>query len=540
VWWATRWDAVLLIIATQVLQMLRQLAPLVRFDGYHVLADLTGVPDLFHRIGPTLRSLVPGSRRAPEAAALKPWARAVVTAWVLVVVPVLLAVLILMVLALPRLLGTAADSLQEQAALLAERFGQGDVLGVGVRVLSLLAIALPTLGTLVIIGRAAQQVATRAWRATEGRPVRRGLAGLVAAAVVAGLAWAWWPDPGAYRPIRPYERGVVQDVLPVSLRSATPTGLVEGGSGTARTIWPADADLPSADNPELAVVLVPRDAATQPGAGGAPGAEASAPAAPTWVFPFNRPAPPGEGDNQALAVNTTDGGTTYDVAFALVWADDDTVLNTNEAYALASCDGCRTVAVAFQVVLVVGSADVVVPQNLSAAVNYACVECVTFALAQQLVVTVPEALDAQALAELEALWREIAAFGASLEDVPLSEIQARLEDFERQILAVVGVDPAATSGATPSTPSTPSAPGGTPTGEASATSPADGSTGSVSPDPTDGAAAPGSTATGTASPTGSAAEPEGTDTASPSPTETATSSPTEGATSTAAPETTAP
>ncbi|MDF2144354.1 hypothetical protein [Knoellia sp. p5-6-4] len=537
VWWATRWDAVLLIIATQVLQMLRQLAPLVRFDGYHVLADLTGVPDLFHRIGPTLRSLAPGSRRAPEAAALKPWARAVVTAWVLVVVPVLLAVLVLMVLALPRLLGTAAHSLQEQAALLAERFGEGEVLGVGVRVLSLLAIALPTLGTLVIIGRAAQQVATRAWRGTEGRPVRRGLVGLVAAAVVAGLAWAWWPDPGAYRPIRPYERGVVQDVLPISLRSATPTGLVEGGSGTARTLWPADAAVPTADKPGLAVVLVPRHAATQPGTRGAPGTDASAPAAPTWVFPFNRPAPPGEGDNQALAVNTTDGGTTYDVAFALVWADDDTVLNTNEAYALASCDGCRTVAVAFQVVLVVGSADVVVPQNLSAAVNYACVECVTFALAQQLVVTVPEALDAQALAELEALWREIAAFGASLEDVPLSQIQARLEDFERQILAVVGVDPSATSGATPSTPSAQS---GTPTGVASATSPADGSTGSVSPDPIDGAPAAGSTATGTASPTGSAAEPEGTDTASPSPTETATSSPTEDATSTAAPETTAP
>ncbi len=44
VWWATGWDAILLIIATQVLQMVRQLAPLVRFDGYHVLADVTGRP----------------------------------------------------------------------------------------------------------------------------------------------------------------------------------------------------------------------------------------------------------------------------------------------------------------------------------------------------------------------------------------------------------------------------------------------------------------------------------------------------------------
>jgi len=536
VWWGTGWDAVLLIIATQVLQMLRQLAPLVRFDGYHVLADVTGVPDLYHRIGPTLKGLLPGRWRSPEASVLKPWARAVVTTWVLVVVPVLAGTLVLMVLALPRLLGTAAHSLSEQASLLAEQFGQGDVAGVGVRVLSLVAIAFPTMGTLLILGRTAAQVARRAWRATEERPGRRAVAGVVAAGLVAGLAWAWWPNAGTYRPIRPYERGVVQDVLPTSLRSATPSGLVEGRGGNARTIWPAGAELPSADDPELAVVLVPRGGAAAGEAAGdsdAPGAEQ---AAPTWVFPFNRPLPPGEGDNQALAVNTTDGSTVYDVAFALVWADDDTVVNSNEAYALATCTGCRTVAVAFQVVLVVGSADIVVPQNLSGAVNYACVECVTTALAQQLVVSVPEPLDAATVAELEALWREIAAFGASLEGLPLSEIQARLADYERQILAVVGVDPSA-----PST-STPSAPSGTATGEPSATSPAAGTSSTVAPEPTDGATAPDSTATATstASPTGSAAEPGTTETSSPSPTETASSSPTEEATATAVAETTAP
>ncbi|MGN6300023.1 MAG: hypothetical protein ACTHN8_02905, partial [Angustibacter sp.] len=87
VWFGTGWDAILLIIATQVLQMVRQLAPLVRFDGYHVLADVTGVPDLYHRIKPTLLSLLPRHWNDPEAKVLKPWARAVVTTWVLVVVP---------------------------------------------------------------------------------------------------------------------------------------------------------------------------------------------------------------------------------------------------------------------------------------------------------------------------------------------------------------------------------------------------------------------------------------------------------------------
>ena len=75
VWWLTGWHAVLLIVATQVLQMIRQLAPMLRFDGYHVLADLTGVPDLFSRVGPILSSLVSGRVASPRVRELRPAAR---------------------------------------------------------------------------------------------------------------------------------------------------------------------------------------------------------------------------------------------------------------------------------------------------------------------------------------------------------------------------------------------------------------------------------------------------------------------------------
>ena len=63
----TGWDALLLVVATQMLQMLRQLVPLVRFDGYHILADLTGVPDLFQRIKPTLLGAAAVALGDPEA-----------------------------------------------------------------------------------------------------------------------------------------------------------------------------------------------------------------------------------------------------------------------------------------------------------------------------------------------------------------------------------------------------------------------------------------------------------------------------------------
>ena len=162
---------------------------------------------------------------------------------------------------------------------------------------------------------------------------------------------------------------------------------VQGRVGAARTIWPEGAELPTADAPALAVVMVPREATSSVSTAPSSSEGTLAPSQP------HRPGCscstarcPGRG-RQPGAVNTTDGGTLYDVAFALVYADEDTVLNTNEAYALASCTGCQTVAVAFQVVLVLGEANVVVPEP-PAAVNYARVQCVTYALATQLLLTV--------------------------------------------------------------------------------------------------------------------------------------------------------
>jgi putative peptide zinc metalloprotease protein len=93
--------------------------------------------------------------------------------------------------------------------------------------------------------------------------------------------------------------------------------------------------------------------------------------------------------------------------------------------------------------------DVVVPQNLSGALNYACVRCVTQALATQLVVSIPGALTDAQNAQLAAVWKELQAFGAHLQDVPLTELQSRLSEFEQQILGIVV--PGGTNGGTPPT-----------------------------------------------------------------------------------------
>ncbi|MDQ1745237.1 MAG: putative peptide zinc metalloprotease protein [Pseudonocardiales bacterium] len=426
IWALTGWDAVLLVIGTQLVQMVRQLPPLVRFDGYHLLADVTGVPDLFHRIGPTLRGLLPGHRAGSQSQALKPWVRAVVTLWVLLVVPLLALTVLVTVLSLPRILATAAASFGREFSAMVERFGAFDVVGGLVKLLAVIAVGLPILGIGYLLQRTVRQLAGTVWRATAGRPGRRALAGLVAAAVLVGLLVAWWPR-GNYRPIQPYERGTLGEVVPAAWAGrAVPSGLAEGRQSSAVTAWPASAGaLPTADKPVLSLVLVPRT----PAPDGKP--------APTWVFPFNRPAAPGAGDNQSLAVNTADGSVVYDVAFALVWADGDTVLNKNEAYAFASCTACRATAISFQVVLIVGNAHVVVPQNISAAVNYDCLACVTQALAVQLVLSLPGTPSTAEAAEVEALWQQIQAFAGQLRGLSFAEIHSRLSSYERQLADVV-------------------------------------------------------------------------------------------------------
>ena len=438
-WWATRYDALLLVVATQILQMVRQLTPLVRFDGYHVLADVTGVPDLFQRIRPTLLGLLPWRWRHPETTVLKPWARAVVTVWVLLVVPLLAFSLFAMVVALPRLLGTAWAGAGKQGSLLAAAWSDVDVLGVVGRSLALVAVVFPIFAVAVILVRLVRSVTTRVWRGTEGRPARRTLAAVLALALVAGLVYVWWPREGTYRPIQPYEGGTLTQVAAAARPSPSQGGLSVGSYGRLTTGWAKGDPLPTRERPQLALVLVPRG--SQAGTSTTTGSGDQVAPPESWVFPFNKPLEPDVGDNQAMAVNTADGTITYDVAFALVWVEDDSpALNTNEAYAFASCTRCGAVAIGFQVVLVTGDNHVAVPQNISAAVNYECVNCLTYALATQLFVTLDGPLSDAGTERLAEVWAQIAAFGTNIASVPLNEIRDRLTAYEQQILAIIEED----------------------------------------------------------------------------------------------------
>jgi putative peptide zinc metalloprotease protein len=62
----------------------------------------------------------------------------------------------------------------------------------------------------------------------------------------------------------------------------------------------------------------------------------------------------------------------------------------NLAQAYSSCAGCQTLAVALQVDLITADTRQATPENAAVAVNYACTDCDTVALAFQFVLTVDD------------------------------------------------------------------------------------------------------------------------------------------------------
>jgi hypothetical protein len=113
---------------------------------------------------------------------------------------------------------------------------------------------------------------------------------------------------------------------------------------------------------------------------------------PVAAFPFQLPDKPRPQDSQALTVNTKDGAVKYDVVYSIVTVSGGKPVDSqNTAYALANCNACTTYAVSFQLVLIVGTSNVIAPINFAGALNGNCPACVTLAIADQMVVTLKSA-----------------------------------------------------------------------------------------------------------------------------------------------------
>jgi len=195
---ATSDEILLLVIALTHLEMLEQLMPFVRFDGYYILSDLIGVPDLFARVAPIVKSALPGGRRDPRVTGLRRSARIVVTAWVLCVIPLLAFSLGYLVLHLPAVDRALWRSASMQAHLMtAAAAGHRYAVAV-VDAIDIALVTLSLAGSLYIVAGLARRLTVLGRRWSAGRPARRLLAGAAALAVLAGLA-AFWTLQGEFR-----------------------------------------------------------------------------------------------------------------------------------------------------------------------------------------------------------------------------------------------------------------------------------------------------------------------------------------------------
>lgn len=149
----------LLVVIVMQLQMLQQLPPTIRLDGYFILADLAGVPDLFARVRPVFRSLAPGRAPDPRVAELRPAARRIVTAWVLIVIPLLVAALLWTLWMLPVILTRTADAITLHAANAAAAWSAARPADLVLAVLSVILLALPIAGLAILLARLVRMLA---------------------------------------------------------------------------------------------------------------------------------------------------------------------------------------------------------------------------------------------------------------------------------------------------------------------------------------------------------------------------------------------
>jgi putative peptide zinc metalloprotease protein len=156
-------EVVLVAVVLQHVAVLQQFLPFLRLDGYYLVSDIAGVPDLFARVRPVLARLVPGRPANSATSDLKPGARWIVTAWVLIFAPLLVAALVVMVVRLPGFLATAADAAVVQARGLASAVGGGDPVDLVLSALQLAVYAVPLVGLGVTLARALARLGRFAW-----------------------------------------------------------------------------------------------------------------------------------------------------------------------------------------------------------------------------------------------------------------------------------------------------------------------------------------------------------------------------------------
>ena len=207
----THFEVLIAVILLLQFEMIHQFLPFLRLDGYYMIADLTGVPDIFARMKPVLLSLLPRHKPDPQVTVLKNWVRVVVTAWVILTVAFVLYAYGMILLHLPTIVGTAWASFLALVGHTSSALQHRDIALGLFSALQMVVLTLPVLGLGWMLGRLMERLLILAWVRTRGRPFHRVTAYLVMAAAMLLLVAAWTPPPANYQPISPNARGTIPE-----------------------------------------------------------------------------------------------------------------------------------------------------------------------------------------------------------------------------------------------------------------------------------------------------------------------------------------
>jgi putative peptide zinc metalloprotease protein len=125
-----------------------------------------------------------------------------------VVVPLLLFELLVVLIHLPRIIGTAWDSGGEQVEAARAAFAESQLVPGITAVLQLIVLTIPILGILIMLGKVGAGIVRGGWSKSDGRPVLRAGFVAIALGLAVLLAMAWLPSQN-YAPIKPGERGTL-------------------------------------------------------------------------------------------------------------------------------------------------------------------------------------------------------------------------------------------------------------------------------------------------------------------------------------------
>jgi putative peptide zinc metalloprotease protein len=228
--------AALFLVHLEIIQQL--LMPSLRLDGYFILTDLIGVPDLFKRIVPTLRSMIPGRPADPRVGGLKRRARVALTAWVLLVIPLLGGQLTLIILDGAPLIKTFGRAVSAQAQDVATAFGRIDIAAGLVSAISLILLVLPIAGLgyiLLSLGRRAVRALIRVNRRHPGLRVP-SVAAVLVIAVALAAHWGLLPTGRGAVSLPPAKAAAASWHPPMALpsRPSKPARQADPSAGSRR------------------------------------------------------------------------------------------------------------------------------------------------------------------------------------------------------------------------------------------------------------------------------------------------------------------